>query len=34
MILISRRSRFNVGPRYHKRGIDDDGDVANEVETE
>lgn len=32
--IISRRSRFNVGTRYFKRGIDSNGNVANEVETE
>jgi phosphatidylinositol 3,5-bisphosphate 5-phosphatase len=34
IIIISRRSRFNAGPRYLKRGINASGDVANEVETE
>jgi hypothetical protein len=32
--LISRRSRFRVGTRYNRRGVDDDGNVANYVETE
>lgn len=32
--VISRRSRFYVGARYLRRGIDDYGNVANEVETE
>jgi phosphatidylinositol 4-phosphatase len=32
--LVSRRSRRRQGPRYIKRGIDDNGDVANFVETE
>lgn len=32
--LISRRSRYQVGTRFLKRGIDEDGNVANEVETE
>ncbi|KAG4087950.1 phosphatidylinositide phosphatase SAC1 [Neocallimastix lanati (nom. inval.)] len=32
--IISRRSRFRVGTRYNRRGIDDDGNVANYVETE
>jgi hypothetical protein len=32
--LISRRSRFLAGTRYHKRGVSDSGYVANEVETE
>ncbi|KAF4693339.1 hypothetical protein FOZ60_011319 [Perkinsus olseni] len=34
IILISRRSRFYAGTRYRKRGINADGDAANEVETE
>lgn len=34
IILISRRSRFNAGARYLKRGINFVGEVANEVETE
>ncbi|EGC35666.1 hypothetical protein DICPUDRAFT_78660 [Dictyostelium purpureum] len=32
--LISRRSRFRAGTRFVTRGIDDDGNVANFVETE
>lgn len=32
--LISRRSIFHAGTRYLTRGIDDDGHVANFVETE
>jgi len=32
--IISRRSRFRVGTRYNRRGVDDDGNVANYVETE
>lgn len=32
--ILSRRSRFYVGPRFLKRGIDEAGDVANEVETD
>lgn len=32
--LISRRSVFHAGTRYLTRGIDDDGHVANFVETE
>jgi len=32
--VISRRSRFRSGLRYLRRGIDDEGDVANAVETE
>lgn len=34
LAIISRRSRFNAGARYLKRGINNFGDVANEVETE
>ncbi|EDV25949.1 uncharacterized protein TRIADDRAFT_24656, partial [Trichoplax adhaerens] len=34
MILISRRNIFRVGTRYFTRGIDEDGNVANNVETE
>ena len=33
-LFISRRSRFRAGCRFTKRGIDDDGNVANFVETE
>ncbi|CAG7855197.1 Polyphosphoinositide phosphatase; AltName: Full=Phosphatidylinositol 3,5-bisphosphate 5-phosphatase; AltName: Full=SAC domain-containing protein 3 [Serendipita indica DSM 11827] len=32
--LIARRSRYYAGARYLKRGVNEDGDVANEVETE
>ena len=32
--LIARRSRHYAGARYLKRGVNEDGDVANEVETE
>jgi phosphatidylinositol 4-phosphatase len=32
--LISRRSRFRAGARYHSRGIDEEGNVSNFVETE
>ncbi|CEM03309.1 unnamed protein product [Vitrella brassicaformis CCMP3155] len=32
--LIARRSRFHVGPRYFKRGVNGAGRVANEVECE
>lgn len=32
--LISRRSRYQVGTRFLKRGLDNYGNVANEVETE
>ena len=34
LILIARRSRYMAGPRYLKRGINDEGNVANFVETE
>jgi hypothetical protein len=34
MCLISRRSRFRLGTRFKKRGVDDEGNVANFVETE
>ena len=33
-IVISRRSRDRAGLRYQRRGIDDDSNVANFVETE
>ncbi|KAG6880277.1 hypothetical protein C0992_001846, partial [Termitomyces sp. T32_za158] len=33
-IVISRRSRYRAGLRYQRRGIDDDANVANFVETE
>ena len=33
-VLISRRSRDRAGLRYQRRGIDDDANVANFVETE
>ncbi|KAF5276553.1 hypothetical protein FQR65_LT03983 [Abscondita terminalis] len=32
--IISRRSRFRAGTRYKRRGVDDNGEVANYVETE
>ncbi|KAL3684409.1 hypothetical protein R1sor_002431 [Riccia sorocarpa] len=32
--LISRRSRYFAGTRYLKRGVSDNGKVANDVETE
>jgi hypothetical protein len=32
--LISRRSRYRAGTRYKRRGVDEDGHVANYVETE
>ncbi|CAF1112317.1 unnamed protein product [Adineta steineri] len=34
LILISRRNRHRSGVRMHCRGIDEDGNVANYVETE
>lgn len=34
LALISRRSRFRAGTRYKRRGIDEDANVANYVETE
>ncbi len=34
VILIARRSRYFAGARYLKRGVNDEGNVANEVETE
>eukprot|EP01113_Clastostelium_recurvatum_P037399 TRINITY_DN5460_c0_g1_i1.p1 TRINITY_DN5460_c0_g1~~TRINITY_DN5460_c0_g1_i1.p1 ORF type:complete len:1122 (-),score=279.01 TRINITY_DN5460_c0_g1_i1:32-3397(-) len=34
LVLVSRRARFRAGTRYNMRGIDDDGNVANFVETE
>lgn len=34
LALVSRRSRFRAGTRYKRRGIDEDGQVANYVETE
>ena len=32
--LLARRSRLFAGPRFLKRGVNDNGDVANDVETE
>jgi hypothetical protein len=32
--VIARRSRHYAGVRYLKRGINEEGNVANEVETE
>ncbi|KAG5890101.1 hypothetical protein JTB14_026472 [Gonioctena quinquepunctata] len=32
--IISRRSRFRAGTRYKRRGVDENGEVANYVETE
>ena len=34
LYLISRRSRHRAGTRYFRRGIDEDGNVANFNETE
>ncbi|ORX40908.1 SacI homology domain-domain-containing protein [Kockovaella imperatae] len=34
LVVISRRSRDRAGLRFQRRGIDDDGHVANMVETE
>jgi len=34
LCLISRRSRFRAGTRYFRRGIDDNGHVANFNESE
>lgn len=34
MFLISRRRHAMAGTRYNARGLDDDGNVANYVETE
>lgn len=34
IILVARRSRLFAGTRYLKRGVNDDGYVANSVETE
>lgn len=34
LALVSRRSRFRAGTRYKRRGIDEEGFVANYVETE
>jgi hypothetical protein len=33
-ILVSRRSKHFAGTRYHKRGVNEEGKVANDVETE
>jgi hypothetical protein len=32
--IVSRRSRDRAGLRYQRRGVDEDGNVANFVETE
>lgn len=34
LALVSRRSRMRAGTRYKRRGVDEEGDVANYVETE
>ncbi|XP_076265256.1 phosphatidylinositide phosphatase spermathreecae isoform X1 [Rhynchophorus ferrugineus] len=34
LCILSRRSRFRAGTRYKRRGVDEDGEVANYVETE
>ncbi|KAF5298153.1 hypothetical protein FQA39_LY02577 [Lamprigera yunnana] len=34
LTIISRRSRFRAGTRYKRRGVDEDGECANYVETE
>ncbi|CAG7892024.1 unnamed protein product [Brassica rapa] len=34
LTLVARRSRHNAGTRYLKRGINESGNVANDVETE
>lgn len=34
LYLISRRSRYRAGTRYFRRGVDEDGNVANFNETE
>lgn len=34
MCLISRRSRYRLGTRFKRRGVDENGNVANFVETE
>jgi len=34
LTLVSRRSRYFAGTRYLKRGVNNRGDVANDVETE
>jgi hypothetical protein len=33
-VLIARRSRFCAGARFFKRGVTNDGHVANDVEVE
>lgn len=34
LALVSRRSRYRAGTRYKRRGVNEDGHVANYVETE
>lgn len=34
LALVSRRSRFRAGTRYKRRGVDEEGNCANYVETE
>lgn len=34
LLLVSRRSRHRAGTRYKRRGVDENGYVANYVETE
>ncbi|XP_036323807.1 phosphatidylinositide phosphatase SAC2 isoform X2 [Rhagoletis pomonella] len=34
LALVSRRSRYRAGTRYKRRGVDEQGDCANYVETE
>ena len=34
LCLISRRSRYRAGTRYFRRGVDNEGNVANFNETE
>ncbi|CAN6305328.1 unnamed protein product, partial [Urochloa humidicola] len=34
LTIIARRSRHFAGPRFFKRGVNEDGNVANDVETE
>ncbi|CAH2009385.1 unnamed protein product [Acanthoscelides obtectus] len=34
LCILSRRSRFRAGTRYKRRGVDENGEVANYVETE
>jgi phosphatidylinositol 4-phosphatase len=32
--VVSRRSKFRAGTRYNRRGVDDEGNAANFVQTE